>query len=157
MQKLTGWQFASVIFLVFIFFYLLINKEPNKLYYIFIGISVLAIIFYSQKQESAKLISMENAKRIAKKSLENRKEEFEISADADITTGFCRLEMRMGEPYEWHIAVKIETPDKEKQNWRVDIAPYIGGVGVTGIVKEKYDGTTTIEKVYVQPEFFYKE
>lgn len=131
------------------------DKTTNKTNLFLVGFAIVAILFYSQRADSRKLVSMENAKRIAKEGLENRKEEYEIPTGANITTGFCRLEPRMGAPYEWHIAVKVETQEREKMHWRIDIHPYTGII--TGIVNEKYDGTTFPEKIYIQPDLFTKE
>lgn len=153
-KNLTGWRFLAVASLGFTFLYLLSEKNPNKIYYAMVLLGMAVIIFYSKEQTRETFISVEAAKRIARETIERRKEELEIEQDATITTGFSRLEPFMGQPYEWHVGIQVLTPEKEKKDWRVDIHP-INGM-VTGIANEKYDGNT-LEKVYIQPDYYFKE
>lgn len=134
LQNMSGWQFIGVIILVVIFAYM-IEKEASKMQLFIIGFAIVMIILYSKRTSSAKLISEEVAKKIAVENLENKKEEYHISPDTDITpTNFCVLQYKMAEPFKWHVGVKLEDRFGKISYWRVIIHPYEGII--VGVVNE---------------------
>ena len=153
-NQISNWQFFIILALGGVFFYL-INSEYKNTAWI-LGISVIALLFFfAKKSESTKLISEDNAKRIAIRALENKKERGEIPPDADISpTNFCKLRWRMAQPHEWHVGMKIETNSGKIEYWRVDIHPYDGIV--TGIVRTQFEGDEKPDVLVVEPQHYVK-
>ena len=103
------------------------SAQDNKQLLI-IGLAIIAFVFFFQKKADATgLISEEVAKRIAVETIENKKEEFHVSGDTDVSpTNFCTLQYKQGEPFKWHVGIKIENRDGKIDYWRVVIHPYDG-------------------------------
>ena len=137
------------------------DTSQNNKQLLIIGLAIVAFVFFFQKKADATgLISEEVAKKIAVETLENKKEDFHISGDTDITpTNYCWLQYKQGEPFKWHVGLKIENRDGKIDYWRVVIHPYDGlciGIvdeptGFSGREKEVNDITV------VFPEHFTSE
>lgn len=156
-KNISDWKFIAVIILIAIFILLLRDETIDRRQIFAVGIVIIALVFFfSKKAESTSLISEEVAKRIAVEALENKKEQFHIPSDSDISpTNYCRLQRKMGEPFEWHIGIKVEESSGKITHFRVDIEPYDGII--TGIVNEEFDGTSTPDIVLLYPDYYKEE
>ena len=159
-KNISSSQFIAIIILGIIFIYLLGDKTTPKTHLFIIGFSIIVILLYSQKAGNSGLISEEVAKKIAIECLENKKEDYHIPSDADITpTNFCVLQYMMTEPLKWHIGIKIVTSEGKIDYWRVIIHPYEGIV--LGIVNTPlgFDGkeSEVRDRIIVSPEHFIEE
>ena len=131
--NLATWQFISILILIILFGYLLKTKSDKYQLFI-IGFAIIMIFLYSQKKSPKGLIDKSLAKKIAVLGLEEEKEDYYISPDVSFTPKFCYLQYHNGEPFKWHVGVKIEDNSGYIDNWRVIIHPYEGII--TGIVRE---------------------
>jgi len=148
--------FVLIIGMILLFFWILKDSTTqNNKQLLVIGLAIVAVIFFFQKKADATgLIGEEVAKKIAVEALENKKEDFHISGDTDITpTNFCYLQYRQGEPLKWHVGLKIENRDGRIDYWRVVIHPYDGIV--IGIVREPcgFSGKEEKDIVIVYPDY----
>jgi hypothetical protein len=134
-KNLSNWHFVVVVALIVIVLFMIKDEGMSGQAWIMLIAVILFVIFFSKKAEQTRLISEDVAKRIAVESIENKKEEWHLSPDVDVTpTNYCVLQYRSGEPFKWHVGVKIESKLGRILYWRVIIHPYEGIV--IGIVRE---------------------
>lgn len=129
--------FILIVGMIALFFFMIKDSSfQNNKQLIIIALAIIALVFFFQKKADATgLISEEVAKKIAVETIENKKEEFHISGDTDISpTNFCTLQYKQGEPLKWHVGIKVENRDGKIDYWRVVIHPYDGIV--IGVVDE---------------------
>lgn len=129
--------FVLIVGMIILYFWMIKDASfENNKQVLIIALAIIAFVFFFQKKADATgLISEEVAKKIAVESIENKKEEFHISGDTDVSpTNFCTLQYKQGEPLKWHVGIKIENRDGKIEYWRVVIHPY-DGICI-GIIKE---------------------
>jgi hypothetical protein len=159
-KNITPFQFIVILFLALLFLWFVMGSSTNR-QAIMVGFAIILFIFFFQKKaESSGLISEEVAKRIAYRAVENKKEDFHIEPDSEVTpTNYCVLQYRSSEPLKWHVGMKVENRVGRIEYWRVIIHPYDGIV--IGIVKEPtgFEGNEheVNDIVVVYPDHFTKE